>query len=104
LDRETSKAIDAVERLFSLVDEEGLNGHILRWYELPAHLYYSAGDLEKALEYNLKLRHELDAYGVPEKHVEEMIEMYNGIISRLERDIRDRQEERRTNRETSKKM
>ncbi|KAK4119155.1 SET domain-containing protein [Parathielavia appendiculata] len=87
-----SKAIEAAERLFTLVDEEGLTEQMGDMYEVPARLYYHVGNLEKALEYTLKVRHEIDGYGVPGTLGEQKIEMLKGVIARIEREITNKQE------------
>jgi tetratricopeptide (TPR) repeat protein len=85
-----NEAIGAAERLFSLVDEEGLTEHLGGMYEVPARLYYHIGNLEKALEYTLKVRDEIDGYGAPGKLGEEKIKMLNRVISRIEQEIKNK--------------
>jgi tetratricopeptide (TPR) repeat protein len=87
-----NEAIEAAERLFSLVDKEGLTEHLGGMYEVPARLYYHVGHLEKALEYTLKVRDEIDGYGAPGKLGEEKIEMLKGVISRIEQEIKNKTE------------
>ncbi|KAH6847771.1 RmlC-like cupin domain-containing protein [Chaetomium sp. MPI-CAGE-AT-0009] len=81
------EAVEASERLFALVEEEGLTEQMGGMYEVPARLYYHIGNLEKALEYTLKTRHEIDGYGVPDEKGEEKIKMLKGVIERLEQEI-----------------
>lgn len=77
---------------------EGLTEQMGGMYEIPARLYYHIGNLEKALEYTLKTRREIDAYGVPDENGEEKVKMLKGVIERLEKEINDK----RTKREESK--
>jgi tetratricopeptide (TPR) repeat protein len=92
-----NEAIEAAERLFSLVNEEGLTEQMGGMYEIPARLYYHVGNLEKAIEYTLKVKHEIDGYGAPGKLGEEKIEMLKGVISRIEREIKKKRDSERRN-------
>ncbi|KAK3305945.1 uncharacterized protein B0T15DRAFT_502968 [Chaetomium strumarium] len=89
---EFDTAIEQAERLFSLVDEEGLTEQMSGMYEVPARLYYHVGNLEKALQYTLKVRHEIDGYAVPSKQGREKLEMLDGVIARIERELREKRE------------
>lgn len=82
-----TEAVEAAERIFSLVKEEDLTMHMRDKYEVSARLYYHVGNLEKALEYTLKVRHEISAYGVPGKLGEQKLEELEGIIARIEKEI-----------------
>jgi hypothetical protein len=84
---EYTKAVEAAERMFSLIEEEDLTMHMREKYEVSARLYYHVGNLEKALEYTLKVRHEINAYGVPGKLGEEKLEKLEGIMARIEKEI-----------------
>lgn len=84
------KAVEASERLFTLVEQEGLTEQMGGMYEVPARLYYHIGNLEKALEYTLKVRHEIDGYGVPHEKGEEKVKMLEGVIERLKQEISDK--------------
>ncbi|KAK3293110.1 uncharacterized protein B0H64DRAFT_363456 [Chaetomium fimeti] len=84
------EAVEASERLFTLVEQEGLTEQMGGMYEVPARLYYHIGNLEKALEYTLQARHEIDGYGVPDENGEEKIKMLKGVIARLEQEIDER--------------
>ncbi|KAK4038072.1 RmlC-like cupin domain-containing protein [Parachaetomium inaequale] len=86
------EAVEAAERLFNLVEQEGLTEQMGGMYEVPARLYYHIGDLDKALEYTLKARHEIDGYGVPDKTGEESIKVLNGVIEHLEQEIKEKKE------------
>ncbi|KAK4148464.1 RmlC-like cupin domain-containing protein [Chaetomidium leptoderma] len=88
---EFNKAIDAAERLFVLVEEEGLTEQMGGMHEVPARLYYHVGNLEKALEYTLKAKHEIDGHGVPSASEKEHMAMLMGFIERIEREIEDKQ-------------
>ncbi|KAK4238620.1 mannose-6-phosphate isomerase [Achaetomium macrosporum] len=90
---EFNKAVEQTERLFALVDEEGLTEQMSGMYEVPARLYYHVGNLEKALEYTLKFKHEIDGYAVPSKQGEEKLKMLEGVIARIERELREKKEE-----------
>ncbi|KAK4112494.1 SET domain-containing protein [Canariomyces notabilis] len=87
---EFNKAITAAETLFSLVEEEGLTEQMGDMYEVPARLYYHVGNLEKALEYTLKVKHEIDGYGFPGKLGMEKLKMLKGVIARIERELKDK--------------
>lgn len=73
--------------MFGLVEEEGLTEQMGNMYEVPARLYYHVGNLEKALEYTVKVRHEIEGHGVPGKLEEEKIKMLQGVIERIEQEI-----------------
>ncbi|KAH6623156.1 RmlC-like cupin domain-containing protein [Chaetomium tenue] len=88
------EAVEASERLFTLVELEGLTEQMGGMYEVPARLYYHIGNLEKALEYTLKTRREIDAYGVLDESGEEKVKMLKGVIERLEQEINDKRKER----------
>ncbi|AEO59663.1 hypothetical protein MYCTH_2308122 [Thermothelomyces thermophilus ATCC 42464] len=60
-------------------------------YEVPARLYYHIGNLDKALEYTLKVTHELDAFGASDEAGQAKIEMLKGVIQRLEREIKEKE-------------
>jgi hypothetical protein len=87
---EYTKATETAERMFSLIEEEDLTMHMRDKYEVSARLYYHVGNLEKALEYTLKVRHEINAYGVPGKLGEEKLEMLEGVIARIEKEINEK--------------
>ena len=76
------------------MEQEGLTEQMGGMYEVPAHLYYHIGNLEKALEYTLKTRHEIVGYGVPDEKGEEKVKMLEGFIERLKQEISDKGEER----------
>jgi hypothetical protein len=84
---EYTKAVETAERMFGLIEEEDLTMHMRDKYEVSARLYYHAGNLEKALEYTLKVRHETNAYGVPGKLGEQKLEKLEGIIAKIEKEI-----------------
>jgi len=77
------KAVEAAERMFGLIEEEGITEHMGGMYEIPARLYYHIGNFEKALEYTLKVRNEIDGYGLPGKLGEEKIKMLEGVIKQI---------------------
>ncbi len=89
---EFNKAVKATESLFSLVEQEGLTEQMGGMYEVPAQLYYHVGNLEKALEYTLKVKHEVDGYGMPGKLGREKIKMLEGDINRIERKLREKRQ------------
>lgn len=80
------KSVSAAERMFSLIEEEGLTEQMGDMYEVPAELYYRIGNLDKALEYFRKARYEIDGYGVPGKLGEEKIKELEGLIQQIERE------------------
>jgi hypothetical protein len=84
------EAVEASERLFTLVEQEGLTEQMGGMYEVPARLYYHIGNLERALEYTLKTRHEIVGYGVPNGKGEEKVKMLEGVIKRLKQEISDK--------------
>jgi hypothetical protein len=98
---EFNEAIRAAETLFSLVEEEGLTEQMGDMYEVPARLYYHVGNLEKALEYTLKVKHEIDGYGVPGKLGMEKLKMLKGVIERIERELKDKKKREGENRDGS---
>lgn len=59
-------------------------------YEVPARLYYHVGNLEKALDYTLKVKHEIDGFGVPGKFGAEKLKMLKGVIERIERELEEK--------------
>ncbi|KAK3900050.1 hypothetical protein C8A05DRAFT_46035 [Staphylotrichum tortipilum] len=81
------KSVAAAERMFSLIEEEGLTEQMGDMYEVPAQLYYRIGDLYKALEYFRKARHEIDGYGVAGKLGEEKIRELEELIQQIEREM-----------------
>jgi hypothetical protein len=87
---EFGTAVEQAERLFSLVEEEGLTEQMSGMYEVPARLYYHVGNLEKALEYTLKVKHEIDGYSVPSKQGREKLKMLEGVVARIERALREK--------------
>jgi len=84
------KAVEAAERMFSLIEEEGMTEHMGGMYEIPARLYYHIGNFEKALEYTLKVRNEIDGYGLPGKLGEEKIKMLKGVIKQIKQMMREK--------------
>ncbi|KAL2174049.1 uncharacterized protein P884DRAFT_302838 [Thermothelomyces heterothallicus CBS 202.75] len=88
---EFHKAVEAAECLFALVEEEGLTELMGGMYEVPARLYYHVGNLDKALEYTLKVKHELDAFGASDEAGQAKIDMLKGVIQRLEREIKEKE-------------
>lgn len=102
---EFAKAVKTAERMFSLIEEEGLTIHMRDKYEVSARLYYHVGNLERALEYTLKVRHEINAYGVAGKLGEQKLKMLEGVVARIEREIAEKkgQEAKRQERGDSKK-
>lgn len=91
---EFHRAVESAELLFDLVEEEGLAEQMGYMYEVPARLYYHVGNLEKALEYTLKVRHEIDGYGVPGKLGSEKIKMLEKVIERIERELEEKKRQR----------
>lgn len=87
---EFKKAIEAAESLFTLVEEEGLTEQMGDMYEVPARLYYHVGKLEKALEYTLKVKYEISAYGPLGKFGAEKMNMLDEVIQRIEREISEK--------------
>ncbi|KAK4204593.1 hypothetical protein QBC40DRAFT_336781 [Triangularia verruculosa] len=80
-------ALKQAEHMFELVEEEGLADQMSDMYEYPARLYYQVGNLDKALEYTLKVKREIDGFGVPGKFGQEKLQAMDGIIRRLEKEI-----------------
>jgi dTDP-D-glucose 4,6-dehydratase len=78
--------------LFNLVEQEGLTEQMGGMYGVPARLYYHIGDLDKALEYMLKAKHEIDGYGVPDKTGQESMEILKAFIEQLEQEIKEKRE------------
>lgn len=89
---EFEKALEEAEALFSIVEEEGLTDQMGGMHEVPARLYYHVGNLEKALEYTLKVKHEIDGFGVPGKFGMEKLEMLKGVIERIERELEEKRQ------------
>ncbi|GAB1318014.1 hypothetical protein MFIFM68171_08224 [Madurella fahalii] len=87
---EFEKALEEAETLFKIVEEEGLTDQMGGMYEVPARLYYHVGNLEKALEYTLKVKHEIDGFGVPGKFGAEKLKMLKGVIERIERELEEK--------------
>ncbi|KAG7285044.1 hypothetical protein NEMBOFW57_009664 [Staphylotrichum longicolle] len=77
------KAVKAAERMFSLIEEEGMTEHMGGMYEIPARLYYHIGNYDKALEYTLKVRDEIDGFGLPGKLGEEKMKMLDGVVEQI---------------------
>ncbi|KAK0664542.1 hypothetical protein QBC41DRAFT_17815 [Cercophora samala] len=86
------EALQQAEHMFKLVEEEGLTDQMSDMYEYPARLYYQVGNLDKALEYTLKVKREIDGFGVPGKFGQEKLEAMEGIIKRLEMEIKIKKE------------
>lgn len=84
------KAVQAAEQMFRLIDEEGMTEHMGGMYEIPARLYYHIGNYEKALEYTLKVRHEIDGYGLPGKLGEGKIKMLDGVVEQIKQKMREK--------------
>ncbi|KAL2142888.1 hypothetical protein VTI28DRAFT_656 [Corynascus sepedonium] len=89
---EFRQAVKAAENLFDIVEQEGLTELLGGMYEVPARLYYHVGDLDKALEYTLKVKHELDGYGVPDEAAQRKIDMLKDVIKRIEQEIKEKEE------------
>ncbi|KAK0710432.1 hypothetical protein B0T21DRAFT_415986 [Apiosordaria backusii] len=86
------EALKQAEHMFELVDEEALTDQMSDMYEYPARMYYQIGNLEKALEYTLKVKREIDGFGVPGKYGQEKLRAMEGIIRRLEKEIVEKKE------------
>ncbi|KAK4223497.1 hypothetical protein QBC38DRAFT_425404 [Podospora fimiseda] len=82
------EALKSAERMFELIETEGLTDQMGDMYEVPARLYYLVGNLEKALEYTLKVQNELQGYGVPGKFGMEKLRMLDGFIKKIERGLK----------------
>ncbi|KAK4166847.1 hypothetical protein QBC43DRAFT_256544 [Cladorrhinum sp. PSN259] len=80
-------AVAAAERMFDLIEAEGLTEQMGDMYEVPARLNYHVGNLEKALEYTLKVKHEIEGYGLPGKFGLKKLKMLDGVIERIEREL-----------------
>ena len=85
-----NKAVEAAESLFELVEEEGLTEQMGDMYEVPARLYYHVGKLEKALEYTLKVKHEISAYGPLGKFGAEKMKMLDEVIQKIEGEVKEK--------------
>ncbi|KAK3987356.1 hypothetical protein QBC44DRAFT_295254 [Cladorrhinum sp. PSN332] len=81
------QSLASAERMFDLIETEGLTEQMGDMYEVPARLYYHVGKLEKALEYTLKVKHEIEGYGLPGKFGLEKLKMLDGVIERIEREL-----------------
>ncbi|KAK4652653.1 hypothetical protein QC762_501380 [Podospora pseudocomata] len=86
------EALQQAEHMFQLVEEEGLTDQMSDMYEYPARMYYHVGNLDKALEYTLKVKREIDGFGVPGKFGQEKLQAMEGIIRRLEMEIKIKRE------------
>ena len=98
---EYDEALSRAERMFELVETEGLTEQMGDMYEVPARLYYHVGNLEKALEYTLKVKREIDGYGLPGEFGAEKLKMLDGVIERIEKELKNKkknEEEERKNR------
>ncbi len=84
------KAIEAAERMFSLIEEEGMTEQMGGMYEIPARLYYKLGNFEKALEYTSKARLEIDGYGPAGEKGEKKIQMLEEAMRQMREKIRGR--------------
>lgn len=81
--------------MFELIETEGLTEQMGDMYEVPARLYYHVGNLEKALEYTLKVKHEIDGYGLPGKFGAEKLKMLDGVIERIEKELKIKKEKKK---------
>lgn len=90
------KAAEAAERMFALIEEEGMTEQMGGMYEIPARLNYQIGNFEKALEYTLKVRHEIDGYGLPGEKGKRKIKMLEKAIKQIKEKIKDKQKEGKT--------
>ncbi|KAL1839515.1 hypothetical protein VTJ49DRAFT_1453 [Mycothermus thermophilus] len=85
---EFSKALESAGRLFSLAEQEGMSESIEGdMIEVVARLYYLVGDLDKALEWTLKVQHDITGYGVPGELGEQKLKMLQGVIAGLKREL-----------------
>ncbi|KAK4172860.1 hypothetical protein QBC36DRAFT_68357 [Triangularia setosa] len=91
-DGKFEEALQQAEHMFELVEEEGLTDQMSDMYEYPARMYYHVGNLEKALEYTLKVKREIDGFGVPGKYGQEKLQAMEGIIRRLGKEIEVKKE------------
>lgn len=80
-------ALKAAEEMFELIETEGLTEQMGDMYEIPARLYYHVGDLENALKYTLKVKHEISGYGFPGKYGEQKLKMLDGVIQKIETEL-----------------
>ncbi|KAK0624985.1 RmlC-like cupin domain-containing protein [Bombardia bombarda] len=83
-------AVTTVERLFEVIEEEGLTEQMGDLYEIPARLYYHVGKLEKAREFTKLAMHELDGYGAPGPVGEERVRMLRSVLGKIEGEIQER--------------
>ena len=84
------KAVEAAERMFSLIEEEGMTEQMGGIYEVPARLYYQLGNFQKALEYTSKARYEIDGYGPAGEKGEKKIQMLEAAMRQMREKIRGR--------------
>ena len=85
-----NKAVEAAERMFSLIEEEGMTEQMGGMYEIPARLYYKLGNFEKSLEYTSKARHEIDGYGPAGEKGEKKIRMLEEAMRQMRDKIKRR--------------
>ncbi|KAL2118828.1 hypothetical protein VTJ04DRAFT_5787 [Mycothermus thermophilus] len=85
---EFHKALESVDRLFLLADQEGMREAVpVDIVEIAARLYYLVGDLEKAIEWTRKLQHEISGYGVPNELGQQKLKLLDSVMKRLEREL-----------------
>jgi ribosomal protein L17 len=85
---EFHKALESVDRLFLLADQEGMREAVpVDIVEIAARLYYLVGDLEKAIEWTRKLQHEISGYGVPNELGQQKLKLLESVMKRLEREL-----------------
>ncbi|KAK0612237.1 hypothetical protein B0T14DRAFT_439291 [Immersiella caudata] len=88
-------AVEVVQKLFKLVEEEELEPHLGDLYEIPARLYYQVGDLENARKYFKRSMWEYYGWGVPGPKDQVSLQNAAQILARLEEDIALRREEQK---------
>ncbi|KAK4186272.1 hypothetical protein QBC35DRAFT_554373 [Podospora australis] len=84
---EFHSALEAAEEMFELIETEGLTEQMGDMYEIPARIYYHVGNLEKALEYTLKVKHEINGYGFPGKYGEQKLKILDGVLKRIKSEL-----------------
>ncbi len=78
--------------MFGLIEEEGMTEQMGGMYEIPARLYYKLGNFEKALEYTLKAKHEIDGYGPSGEKGEKKLKLLDRTIEQMKEKIKAKRE------------